>query len=66
MTARLQKEKDELTAANETVMQRLEKLCAENGDLNVNNAALKVQVAKQLALENRYCERYKKNKNLAA
>ncbi|XP_031150330.1 outer dense fiber protein 2-like isoform X2 [Sander lucioperca] len=45
MTARLQKEKDELTAANETVMQRLEKLSAENGDLKVNNAALKVSIA---------------------
>ncbi|XP_028448751.1 outer dense fiber protein 2 isoform X2 [Perca flavescens] len=45
MTARLQKEKDELTAANETVMQRLEKLSTENGDLNVNNAALKVSIA---------------------
>ncbi|XP_078120906.1 outer dense fiber protein 2-like isoform X1 [Sander vitreus] len=45
MTARLQKEKDELTAANETVMQQLEKLSAENGDLNVNNATLKVSIA---------------------
>lgn len=47
MTARLQREKDELTAANESVMQRVEKLSAENGDLSVNNAALKVQVVKQ-------------------
>ncbi|XP_032388456.1 outer dense fiber protein 2 isoform X2 [Etheostoma spectabile] len=45
MTARLQKEKDELTAANETVMQRLEKLSAEKEDLNVNNATLKVSIA---------------------
>nr|XP_046264989.1 protein BCAP-like isoform X2 [Scatophagus argus] len=46
LTARLQKEKDELTAANETMMQRVEKLGAENGDLSVNNAALKASVAK--------------------
>lgn len=52
MTARLQKEKDELTAANETVMQRAEKLSAENGDLSVNNAKLKVQGAKQVAVVN--------------
>uniref|UniRef100_A0A3B4YVR5 Outer dense fiber protein 2-like n=1 Tax=Seriola lalandi dorsalis TaxID=1841481 RepID=A0A3B4YVR5_SERLL len=45
LTARLQREKCELTAANETVMQRVEKLSAENGDLSVNNAALKVSVA---------------------
>ncbi|KAM8727812.1 protein BCAP-like isoform 2-T2 [Acanthopagrus schlegelii] len=45
LTARLQKEKDELTAANETVMQRAEKLSAENGDLSVNNAKLKTYVA---------------------
>ncbi|XP_034744098.1 outer dense fiber protein 2-like isoform X2 [Etheostoma cragini] len=45
MTARLQKEKDELTAANESVMQRLERLSAENRDLNVNNATLKVSIA---------------------
>lgn len=49
LTARLQKEKVELAAANEAVMQRAEKLSAENGDLSVNNAALKVQVAKQFA-----------------
>lgn len=45
LTARLQKEKDELTAANETVMRRAEKLSAENGDLSVSNAKLKVQIA---------------------
>lgn len=49
LTARLQREKDELAAAHETVMQRVEKLTTENGDLGVSNAALKVQVAKQLA-----------------
>ncbi|XP_036939513.1 protein BCAP-like isoform X2 [Acanthopagrus latus] len=45
LTARLQKETDELTAANETVMQRAEKLSAENGDLSVSNAKLKTYVA---------------------
>ncbi|XP_047446222.1 outer dense fiber protein 2-like isoform X1 [Mugil cephalus] len=44
LTARLQKEKDELTAANEIVMQRVEKLIADNGDLSVNNATLKASV----------------------
>lgn len=65
MTARLQREKDLLNAANETVMQRVEKLSAENGDLSVNNATLKVHVAKQLAREIHYCKRCKK-KTLAA
>ncbi|XP_039998789.1 outer dense fiber protein 2-like [Xiphias gladius] len=46
LTARLEKEKYELTAAYETVMQRVEKLRTENGDLSVNNAALKASVAK--------------------
>lgn len=50
MTARLRMEKDELSAANEIVMQRVEKLIAENGDLTVNNATLKVQVARQLCV----------------
>lgn len=43
MTARLQKERDEFNAANEIVMQRVEKLSAENGELSINNATLKVQ-----------------------
>lgn len=59
MTARLQTEKEELNAANEIVMQRVEKLSSENGDLAINNAALKVQ---QLARVNHYCKRYKKTK----
>ncbi|KAM8850351.1 protein BCAP-like isoform 2-T3 [Spinachia spinachia] len=42
---RLQKEKDELSAAHEIVTQRVEKLVAENGDLDVNNATLKASVA---------------------
>ncbi|KAF3858112.1 hypothetical protein F7725_011313 [Dissostichus mawsoni] len=46
MTARLRMDKEELTAANETVMQRVEKLSAENGDLHINNTTLKVSVAK--------------------
>ncbi|XP_034468496.1 outer dense fiber protein 2-like isoform X3 [Hippoglossus hippoglossus] len=46
LTARLQEERDELTAAHETVMQRVEKLCAENGDLRVNNAALEASVSR--------------------
>ncbi|XP_070701520.1 outer dense fiber protein 2-like [Pempheris klunzingeri] len=45
MTARLRKEKDELNAANEIVMQRVEKLISENGDLSISNAALKASVA---------------------
>ncbi|XP_068558001.1 outer dense fiber protein 2-like isoform X2 [Cebidichthys violaceus] len=55
MTATLQKEKDELTAANETVMQRVEKLIAENRDLHVNNATLKASVA-QLEQQLADCE----------
>ncbi|XP_049930685.1 outer dense fiber protein 2-like isoform X3 [Epinephelus moara] len=55
MTARLQMEKDELTAANEIVMQRVEKLSAENGDLSVNNATLKVSLA-QLEQQLADCE----------
>lgn len=61
MTARLQREKDELNTANQTVMQRVEKLSTENGDLSVNNAALKVQVTEQLAREIHYCNGYKKH-----
>lgn len=46
MTARLQKEKDEPAAANKTVVQRVEKLTAENRDLGISNAALKVPLNK--------------------
>ncbi|XP_030608270.1 outer dense fiber protein 2 isoform X2 [Archocentrus centrarchus] len=52
LTVRLQKEKDELTAANETLMQKLEKLNTDNGELSINNAALKesvTQLEQQLA-----------------
>ncbi|XP_070830797.1 outer dense fiber protein 2-like isoform X2 [Chaetodon trifascialis] len=46
LTARQQREKDELAAANEAVMRRVERLAAENGDLCVNNATLKASVAR--------------------
>ncbi|KAM7400419.1 hypothetical protein PAMA_004892 [Pampus argenteus] len=55
LTARLQKEKDELSAANETVMQQVEKLAAENGDLSINNATLKASVS-QLEQQLADCE----------
>ncbi|KAF7667204.1 hypothetical protein LDENG_00073190 [Lucifuga dentata] len=45
LTARLQKEKDDITAANETVMQKIEKLSSQNGELSINNAVLKASVA---------------------
>ena len=49
LTRRLQKEKDELTEANEATVQRIDKLKADNGDLRVSNATLKVGGAEQLA-----------------
>ncbi|XP_059199945.1 outer dense fiber protein 2-like [Centropristis striata] len=55
MKARLQNEKDELAAANETVMQRVEKLSTEKGDLLVNNVTLKASVA-QLEQQLADCE----------
>ncbi|XP_031721288.1 outer dense fiber protein 2-like isoform X2 [Anarrhichthys ocellatus] len=55
MAARLQKEKDELTAANEMVMQRVEKLIGENGDLHIHNATLEASVA-QLEQQLAGCE----------
>lgn len=54
LAERLRKEKDELSAAHELVTQRVEKLIAENGDLNVNNATLKVRVGKRLARGNHF------------
>ncbi|XP_069013766.1 outer dense fiber protein 2-like isoform X2 [Embiotoca jacksoni] len=45
LTVRLQGEKDDFIAANETVMQRAEKLSADNGDLRLNNATLKASIA---------------------
>ncbi|XP_035764306.1 outer dense fiber protein 2-like isoform X3 [Neolamprologus brichardi] len=55
LTMRVQKEKDELTAANETLMQRLEKLSSDNGELGINNATLKESVA-QLEQQLAECE----------
>ncbi|XP_017281415.1 outer dense fiber protein 2 [Kryptolebias marmoratus] len=46
LTLRLQKKKDELSASNETMMQKVEKLITDNGDLAVRNAALKASVAR--------------------
>uniref|UniRef100_UPI003AAAF509 outer dense fiber protein 2-like isoform X1 n=1 Tax=Centroberyx gerrardi TaxID=166262 RepID=UPI003AAAF509 len=45
LTARLQMERDDFSAANKIMMQRAEKLNAENGDLSINNATLKASVA---------------------
>ncbi|XP_031589422.2 outer dense fiber protein 2-like isoform X3 [Oreochromis aureus] len=55
LTVRVQKEKDELAAANETLMQRLEKLSLDNGELGINNATLKESVA-QLEQQLAECE----------
>ncbi|KAM9322136.1 uncharacterized protein KZ484_020369 isoform 4-T4 [Pholidichthys leucotaenia] len=46
MTVKLQKEKDELTAANEIVMQQVEKLSVDNEELSISNAALKASIAR--------------------
>ncbi|KAM4552775.1 outer dense fiber protein 2-like isoform 1-T1 [Odontesthes bonariensis] len=46
LTRRLQKEKDELTAANEATVQRVDQLKADNGQLSVSNAALKASVGR--------------------
>ncbi|XP_071376730.1 outer dense fiber protein 2-like isoform X2 [Centroberyx affinis] len=45
LTARLQRERDDFSAANKIMMQRVEKLNAESGDLSINNATLKASVA---------------------
>lgn len=42
LTSRLQKEKDELAAANSALLQQTEQLTAENTDLSISNEALKV------------------------
>lgn len=42
ITAKLQKESDEFTAANEVLLLKVEKLYAENGDIGLENATLKV------------------------
>ncbi|KAM9845011.1 outer dense fiber protein 2-like [Aulostomus maculatus] len=46
LTVRLQREKNEVTTATETVMQRVENLIAENGELCISNATLKAAVAR--------------------
>ncbi|XP_005800053.2 outer dense fiber protein 2-like [Xiphophorus maculatus] len=45
LTLRLQKERDELTAANERMVQSLDILIADNRDLTITNAMLKTSVA---------------------
>ncbi|XP_034039250.1 outer dense fiber protein 2-like isoform X1 [Thalassophryne amazonica] len=55
MNTRQQREKEELIAANEIVMQRIEKLITENGDLSISNATLKGSVA-QLEQQLSECE----------
>ncbi|KAK7945489.1 hypothetical protein WMY93_001217 [Mugilogobius chulae] len=44
LNARLLKERDDLTSANESMMQQVQKLTAENGDLHFNNATLEVNL----------------------
>lgn len=46
MLRKLLREKDERTAAAESVMELVDKLTTENEDLSVSNAALKVGYAK--------------------
>ncbi|XP_070974596.1 outer dense fiber protein 2-like isoform X2 [Oncorhynchus clarkii lewisi] len=44
ITAKLQKESDEFTAANEVLLLKVEKLYAENGDIGLENATLKESI----------------------
>ncbi|XP_023865735.1 outer dense fiber protein 2 isoform X2 [Salvelinus sp. IW2-2015] len=44
ITARLQKEREEFTAANEVLLLKVEKLNAENGDIGLENATLKASI----------------------
>nr|XP_029479222.1 outer dense fiber protein 2-like isoform X1 [Oncorhynchus nerka] len=44
ITAKLQKESDEFTAANEVLLLKVEKLYAENGDIGLENATLKASI----------------------
>ncbi|XP_068197679.1 outer dense fiber protein 2-like isoform X3 [Antennarius striatus] len=46
LTAKLQSEKDEFTAVNESATQLVEKLRAENEELSIDNAGLKVSLTK--------------------
>lgn len=45
LTERLQRERAELSSANQALLQRVEALNAEHGDLNLHNAALKAALA---------------------
>lgn len=42
LTLKLQKKKDEQSAANEMRIKKIEKLISDNGDLTVRNTVLKV------------------------
>ncbi|CAB1317272.1 unnamed protein product [Coregonus sp. 'balchen'] len=44
VTAKLQKEREEFTAANEVLLLKVEKLNAENGDIGLENATLKASI----------------------
>ncbi|XP_055359558.1 outer dense fiber protein 2-like isoform X2 [Betta splendens] len=55
LTTRMQKTKDEFFTSKEALMQQVEKLCAENGNLNINNATLQASVA-QLQQQLAECE----------
>lgn len=55
LNARLLRERDDLTTANENMMHQVQKLTAENGDLSLNNATLQASVA-QLEAQLAECE----------
>ncbi|XP_033837814.1 outer dense fiber protein 2-like isoform X2 [Periophthalmus magnuspinnatus] len=55
LNARLLKERDDLSTANESMMQQVQRLTAENGDLSFNNSTLKASVA-QLEAQLADCE----------
>ncbi|XP_014047221.1 outer dense fiber protein 2 isoform X2 [Salmo salar] len=44
ITAKLQKKREEFTAANEVLLLKVEKLSAENGDIGLENATLKASI----------------------
>ncbi|XP_029581118.1 outer dense fiber protein 2 isoform X2 [Salmo trutta] len=44
ITAKLQKKREEFTAANEVLLLKVEKLNAENGDIGLENATLKASI----------------------
>ncbi|XP_029931220.1 outer dense fiber protein 2 isoform X1 [Myripristis murdjan] len=45
LTARIQRERDDFSAGNQTVIRRVETLNAENGDLSINNATIQASIA---------------------